>query len=195
MRERGDCSTATTRELRPPARAARGSSRATPPASQNTTSASSSSSASAARKIGPRRSCGSPSAIDFAARIERREIERREPVGGRQRVHREQPFRRAVEAGRMIGGGAAGEVRRHRPRGRGRRRERAEAVEHAARRHHLRGRRVASVAGSARRGRAGERDDALEHVDERARQRQVRPARVGGDVEQHDQALAARAAR
>ena len=39
--------------------------------------------------------------------------------------------------------------------------------------------------------RAGERDDALEHIDEGAGKRQVGPARVAGDVEQHDQALAA----
>ena len=125
------------------------------------------------------------------ARIERRVIERRQPVGGRERVHGEQAFRRAVKAGRMIGVGAAGEVRRHRPRGRRRRAECAEAVEHAARRQRLRARPSAPTR-SAFAGRVpASADDALEHVDEGAGERQVRPARVGGDVKQHDHALAA----
>ena len=40
-------------------------------------------------------------------------------------------------------------------------------------------------------GGAGERDHPAQHVDEQARERQVRPGRVGGDVEEHDEALAA----
>ena len=41
----------------------------------------------------------------------------------------------------------------------------------------------------------GARDDAPQHVDEQAGDRQVRPGRVGGDMEQHDEPLAARARR
>ena len=57
-------------------------------------------------------------AIDIDAGIERREIERRRAVGGRQRIDRDQSFRRPVEAGRMIGGGAGVEIGRDRARGR-----------------------------------------------------------------------------
>ena len=134
-------------------------------------------------------------AIDVEAGVERRHIERQRPIGGRQRIDRDQAFGRAVEAGRMIGAGALAEIDRDRPRGRRRRREGAEAVEHAGRRHHL----DLAAAGAAGAGGsvvgggggAGERDDAPEHVDEGAGQRQVGPAGVGGDVEQHEQPLAA----
>ena len=50
-------------------------------------------------------------AIGFDARIERREVERLEPVGGQQRVHGKEPVRRSVKSRRVIGLGAAGVVR------------------------------------------------------------------------------------
>ena len=127
--------------------------------------------------------------IGLEPRRERRVIERGEPVGRDQRVHGEQSLRWTIKSRRMVRCRAETVARRHGARRRGRRRERAEAVEHAVRRH-----------GFARRlrfeplgihVRAGERDDALEHVDERARQRQVGPARIGGHMKQHDHALAA----
>ena len=46
-------------------------------------------------------------AIDVEPGIEPREIERRRPVIGRERIDRDQAFRRPVESGRMIGAGAA----------------------------------------------------------------------------------------
>ncbi len=118
-------------------------------------------------------------------------VERRQPIGGGERVDGQEIFRRAVEARRVIGAGVRGKISRHRPRRRRRRDEAAEAVEHAARRQRfVRGRRLGLVGvGDLRR--TGERDDALEHIDEGAGKRQVGPARVAGDVEQHDQALAA----
>ncbi len=131
-------------------------------------------------------------AVDFMARIgERREIERRQAIGGRQRVDGDEAFGRAVKARRMIGRGACGIIRRHRPRGRRRRDEIAETVEHAARRHHFAHALGLRLGGVGDAGGAGERDDAPEHFDESAGQRQIGPARVAGDVEQHDQALAA----
>ena len=72
----------------------------------------------------------------------------------------------------------------------GRRPERAEAVEHAGRRHHLAPVRPSALA-SVGRAVPASADDAPQHLDEAAGERQVRPARVGGDVEQHDHALAA----
>ena len=89
----------------------------------------------------------------------------------------------------MIGGGARDEADRHRPRGRGRRAERAEAVEDAGRRHDLALGALGHFVGGG--GGAGEADHAAEHLDEAAGQRQIGPARVGGDVEQHDHSLAA----
>src|SRR5262249_60489752 len=54
--------------------------------------------------------------ISLAARVERGNIERREPVSGCKRVHGEQPFRRSVKAWRGIGG-APGPRRPRPPRG------------------------------------------------------------------------------
>ena len=92
----------------------------------------------------------------------------------------------------MRGVGDPGIIGRDRPRGHRRRPEDAEAVERA------RGRRGRLARGGVRPGRvlvgrrrAGERDDLAQHVDEQPRQREIRPGRVGGDVEQHDEALAA----
>ena len=73
-------------------------------------------------------------AIIFDARIERGEVDRLQPVRRRQRIDGDEPFRRAVEAGRIIRRGAAGEGGQDRPCGRRRRLEGAEAVEHAGRR-------------------------------------------------------------
>ena len=48
-------------------------------------------------------------AVEFVAGAgQRRDVERRQPIGGRQRIDREQALRRPVKAGRMVGGGAAG---------------------------------------------------------------------------------------
>ncbi len=107
--------------------------------------------------------------VGLPARVESGHVERRKTIGGRERVHRQQPFGRSVEARRVIEGGARGEVRRHRPRRRGRRPEDAEAVEHARRRQHLAC--AARAAGGAVGGgrRAGKGYDSLEHVDECAR--------------------------
>ena len=82
-----------------------------PPASRNTTNRVE----RQQRERGEQRSAradlrGSLILIGLPARIERGYVERRKPVGGRKRVHRQQSFRRSVEAGRMIGGGAAGEA-------------------------------------------------------------------------------------
>src|SRR5579864_1649493 len=131
-------------------------------------------------------------AVDFMARIgERREIERHQAIGGRQRVHRDETLGGAVKARRMIGRGARGIVRRHRPRGRRRRDEIAETIEHAARRHDVVHGLGLGLGGVGDAGGAGKRHDAPKHFDESARQRQIGPARVAGDMEQHDQSLAA----
>ena len=55
-------------------------------------------------------------AIGLDAGGERRVVELLETVRGMQRVHGEQPLRWAIEAGRMIRGGAAVEAGRDRPR-------------------------------------------------------------------------------
>ncbi len=133
-------------------------------------------------------------AVDVVTGVEARDIERRRAVFRRERIDRHQAFRRPIEAGRMIGIGAPGEIRRDRPRGRRRAGESAEAIEHARRRHGLRRGVVACHAGFFIAGggdRPRQRDDAPQHIDEGPRQRQIRPARVGGDVEQHQQSLAA----
>ena len=121
-------------------------------------------------------------------------IGRRERRARRQGVDRFERVGGAVEAGRMARVAGAGEIGADR-RGLGRRRpERAEAVEGAI----GRARRLAArLLGGARLGRRrpGAGDDPAQHVDEKAGQRQVRPGRVGGDMEEDDQALAARARR
>ena len=119
-----------------------------------------------------------------------RGVERRDAVGGCQRVDGDRAFRRAVEAGRVIQRRAVAIVGRHRLGGRGRRTERAEAVERAQRRHcfHFR---LARDARAGCRGVAGHVDQPPQHLDEAAGHRQVRPARVGADMEQADHALAA----
>ena len=69
----------------------------------------------------------------------------------------------------MIGGRTAAKRRRHGTRARGRRPERAKAVENARRRQHFAiGARI-WCAGIAWRYHAGEGDDSLEHLDEGAR--------------------------
>ena len=130
-------------------------------------------------------------AVIFDARIERGEVDRRQPVRRRQRIDGDEPFRRAVEAGRIVGGGAAGEGGQDRPRGRRRRLEGAVAVEHAGRRYRIAGVRGAGLGvGFGRRDRTRQSDDALEHVHEGPGQWQVGPARIGRDMKQHDQPLA-----
>src|SRR5580704_4905165 len=122
-------------------------------------------------------------AVDFMARIgERREIERRQAIGRGERVHRDETFGRAVKARWMIGRRACGIIRRDRTRGRRRRDEIAETVEHAAWRHHFAHAFGLRFGGVGDAGGAGERHDAPEHFDESARQRQIGPARVAGDV-------------
>jgi hypothetical protein len=111
--------------------------------------------------------------INVVARIQRREVDRLRPVGSGERVHGDQTLRRSVEAGRIIGGGAAGEIDRHRSCGRGRRAESAEAVEDTGRRHGLCRCRPLRRAGLRCDRRTGEADDALEHVDECTGDRQI----------------------
>ena len=86
---------------------ARGMSRAMPPPRNSTTSVSSRNSASAREEDRSAQIQRLAGAVDLrGARCERREIERRQAVGGGERVDGEEALRRTIEAGRMIGGGA-----------------------------------------------------------------------------------------
>src|SRR6185437_16574788 len=73
-------------------------------------------------------------AVNFAGGMsERREIERRQAVAGGERIDGEEALWRPVKARRMLGGGAAGKVHRHRSGCRWWRPEGPEAIEDAAR--------------------------------------------------------------
>ena len=101
------------------------------------------------------------------ARTQARCVERCDPVGGRQRIHRERSIRRAIKSRRVIGSRVIAVSGRQRPGGRGRRAERTESVERVQGGERL-------LAGLARnpgtRGGsiAGHIDDSPQHLDEGA---------------------------
>ena len=123
--------------------------------------------------------------VGRAACLQCRRVERRKPVGGGQRIHRERTVGRPIKTGWMIERGAVAVVRAHRLCGGGGRAERAEAVKGADRRNSL----CSGLGGDTRAwiGRVARHiDDSPQHLDEGARQRQVRPAHIGADMEQGD---------
>ena len=107
--------------------------------------------------------------VGLPDRVERGEIERREPIVGRERVDRQQSLGRPVKPRRMIEGRAPAKARRHWARGRRRRPEQAESVKNARRRQHFAAVAGAGAGGIARRHRTGVGHDSLEHLDECAR--------------------------
>ena len=128
------------------------------------------------------------------ARAQGQGVERRDTIGGRERIHRQRTVGRAVEARRMFRCRAVAEVGGQRLGGRGRRPERAETVEDMQRRHGLGG----CFAGDARAGIgciAGHVDNPPQHLDEGAGHRQIGPAHVGADMKQGHDSLAAMLAR
>jgi hypothetical protein len=99
--------------------------------------------------------------------VERRQVERRQPVSRHERVDGETRIHRTVEARRMLVRGTLRVVAGHRPGGGGRRGEDAVAVESQPRGHGP-GVGVAGLRADVVRS-AGERRDPPQHIDEEAR--------------------------
>ena len=126
--------------------------------------------------------------------LQSREIDRVQLGVERERVHRRERIRRAIEARGMLGAGAPRIIDRNGPGGKRRRAQHAKAIE-GARGGDALDPLGGGVGGIARRSAGpafgGDGDGAAQEIDEEAGERQVRPGRVRRHMHQHDHALAA----